>query len=119
MIKVPVLKKEIELNDGKKIWVRQASGMDKLAIEKIQAQTFRKFRHFGTNPAEWTPEQHEEFNDALSEAGAGIDSQIQSWVPKCVIEENFDINTLTSEEVRDILNFVRGDDLEGAVPLDS
>ena len=119
MIKVPVLKKEIELNDGKKIWVRQASGMDKLNIEKIQAQTFRKFRHFGANPAEWTDEQHEEFATAISEAGGGIESQIETWVPKCVLTENFDVFTLTSEEVRTILNFVRGDDLEGAVPLDS
>tara|TARA_A100001201_G_scaffold2001_3_gene5038 strand:+ start:1629 stop:1988 length:360 start_codon:yes stop_codon:yes gene_type:complete len=117
--KVPVLKKEIELNDGKKIWVRQASGMDKLAIEKTQAQILRQFRHFGANPGEWTEEQHAEFSDALTEAGAGIDGQIESWVPRCIISEDVDVHTLTSQELRTILEFVRGDDLEGAVPLDS
>lgn len=35
---MPVLKKEIELDNGKKIWVRQASGMDKLAIEKYKPE---------------------------------------------------------------------------------
>ena len=119
MKKVPVLKKEIELNDGTKIWVRQASGMDKLAIEKIQAQTLRTFRHFGANPGDWTDEQHAEFSDSLTTAGAGIDGQIQKWVPECVISEDVDINTLTSQELRTILEFVRGDDVEGAVPLAS
>tara|TARA_R110002012_G_scaffold85476_4_gene213121 strand:- start:24855 stop:25214 length:360 start_codon:yes stop_codon:yes gene_type:complete len=116
---VPVLKKEIELNDGKKIWVRQASGMDKLAIEKTQAQTLRTFRHFGANPSEWTDEQHAEFGDALTDAGGGIDGQIASWVPVCILDEEVDINTLTSQELRTILEFVRGDDVEGAVPLAS
>lgn len=119
MKKVPVLKKEIELNDGKKIWVRQASGMDKLAIEKTQAQILRKFRHFGPNPSEWSDEQHSEFSDALTDAGAGIDGQIQTWVPACVLSDDIDVNTLTSEELRTILEFVRGDDVEGAVPLAS
>ena len=44
---MPVLKKEIELADGTKIWVRQASGMEKLPIENKQATVFRKVRHFG------------------------------------------------------------------------
>ncbi len=116
---MPVLKKEIELNDGKKIWVRQASGMEKLPIENIQARIFRKTRHFGADPSEWTPEQNEEFADMLDEAGGGMADQIQAWIPNCVIEPaDFDINTLTSEEVRTILSFVRGDTLEGATPLD-
>lgn len=114
---MPVLKKEIELNDGRKVWVRQASGMDKLRIENIQAKTFRKFRHFGPDPSKWTEAQHEEFADALDEAGGGITSQIEAWVPRCIIDEGFDIDSLTSEELRTILGFVRGDDPEGAVPL--
>ena len=116
---MPVLKKEIELNDGRKVWVRQASGMDKLRIENIQAKTFRKFRHFGPDPAKWTEAQHEEFADSLDEAGGGIASQIEAWVPRCILDEDFDIDSLTSEELRTILGFVRGDDPEGAVPLDS
>ena len=115
---MPVLKKEIELDNGKKIWVRQASGMDKLAIEKIQAGVLRKCRHFGTNPTDWSEEQQQEFADMLDSEGAGIDSQISNWIPKCVIDKEIDIDILTSEELRTILNFVRGDDLEGACPLD-
>ena len=114
---MPVLKKEIELDNGIKIWVRQASGMDKLRIENIQGRTYRKFRHFGLDPTEWTSEQHEEFADALDEAGGGIADQIESWLPSCIIGE-IDLETLTSEEIRNILTFVRGDSLEGAVPLD-
>ena len=52
---MPVLKKEIELSDGKKIWVRQASGMEKLPIENIQAKVFRKTRHFGADPQNGLP----------------------------------------------------------------
>jgi len=116
---MPVLKKEIELSDGKKIWVRQASGMEKLRIENIQAKVFRKLRHFGADPTEWTPEQHEEFAVMLDEEGGGMTDQIMTWIPTCVIEpKDFDINTLTSLEIRDILGFVRGDTLEGAIPLD-
>ena len=37
---------------------------------------------------------------------------------KCILDKEIDIDTLTSEELRTILNFVRGDDLEGACPLD-
>ena len=116
MIKMPVLKKEIELDNGTKIWVRQASGMDKLRIENIQGRVFRKFREYGADPSEWTPEQHEEFAVALDEAGGGIADQIEAWLPNCVLGD-VDLNTLTSEEVRNILGFVRGDTLEGAVPL--
>ena len=116
---MPVMKKEIELNSGKKIWVRQANGMDKLKIERIQSQTFRKFRHFGIDPTQWTDDQHQEFADAIDEAGGGVDAQVESWLPKCVISEDVDIHTLTSDEIRKILSFVRGDDAEGALPLDS
>jgi hypothetical protein len=114
---MPVLKKEIELDDGSKIWVRQASGFDKLKIENIQQRVARQFRHFGLDPNEWTPEQHEEFAVAMDEAGAGIEAQIESWIPKCILQEGFEINNLTSAELMDILRFVRGDTLEGAVPL--
>ena len=114
---MPVLKKEIELNDGKKIWVKQASGMLKLKIENLQAQTFRKFRHFGADPSEWTEEQQEEFASALEDAGGGMTSQIEAWVPNCIISEDIDIDDLTGEELRELLMFVRGDDPEGAIPL--
>ena len=114
---MPVMKKEIELNDGTKIWVRQASGMDKLRIENIQARVFRQFRHFGPDPNEWSPKQNEEFADAIDEAGCGITAQCAEWIPICVMDKDFDTDTLTSEECRDILYFIRGDDPEGAVPL--
>jgi len=113
---MPVLKKEIELNDGRKIWVRQASGMQKLRIENIQAGVFRKFKHFG-DPIEWTDEQNEEFVTALDESGGGVATQMAEWIPKCILDEDIDVDTLTSQELRDILSFVRGDDPEGAIPL--
>jgi hypothetical protein len=114
---MPVLKKEFELNDGRKIWVRQASGMEKLKIEARQARVFRKCRHFGADPVSWTEEQQEEFATLLDEEGAGVADQINLWVPSCIVDEDVDVNTLTSEELRTLLEFVRGDDLEGAVPL--
>ncbi len=116
---MPVMKKEIELNDGTKIWVRQASGMDKLKIETAQARVFREHRHFGLDPNEWSAKQHEEFAEAIDNAGCGIEQQMEQWIPKCIIDKDFDVDTLTSEECRDILSFVRGDDLEGAIPLAS
>tara|TARA_R100000458_G_scaffold59227_2_gene69194 strand:- start:12329 stop:12682 length:354 start_codon:yes stop_codon:yes gene_type:complete len=116
---MPVLKKEIELNDGTKIMVRQASGLDKIRIEALQAQTFRKFRKHGLDPSEWSEEVQEEFADALTEAGAGVHDQIADWIPKCILTEDFDPMTLTSEELQEILRFVRGDSdvAEGAAPL--
>ena len=114
---MPVLKKEIELNDGKKIWVRQASGMQKLKIENKQAKVFRSVRHFGLDPSEWTDEQQHEFTQRLDDEGAGLVAQTQEWIPDCILEENFDIDSLASEELRDIISFVRGDDIEGALPL--
>ena len=57
---MPVATKEIELNDGSKILVKQVSGRKKLKIEAKQAKVYRNFRHFG-DPTTWTMEQHEEF----------------------------------------------------------
>ena len=71
---MPVLKKEVELNDGRKVWVRQASGLDKMKIEAKQGRVMRKCRHFKPD-------------------------------------------TLTSDELVRIINVIRGDDNEGAVPL--
>jgi len=113
---MPVLKKKIELNDGRKIWVRQASGMQKLRIENIQAKVFRKFKHYG-DPTEWTDEQNEEFVTALDEAGGGVSTQMADWIPDCILDDDIDVDTLTSGELRTLLAFVRGDDPEGAVPL--
>ena len=116
---MPVLKKEIELSDGKKIWVRQASGMQKLKIENKQARVFRSVRHFGLDPTEWTEEQQTEFAEKLDDMGAGMVAQIEAWIPDCILEKDFDIDSLNSEELRDIIAFVRGDDEEGAIPLDN
>jgi hypothetical protein len=33
------------------------------------------------------------------------------------MDEDFDINVLTTEELMEILSFVRGDDKDGAIPL--
>tara|TARA_R110000751_G_scaffold109345_7_gene206442 strand:- start:1790 stop:2131 length:342 start_codon:yes stop_codon:yes gene_type:complete len=113
---MPVLKKEIELNDGSKVWVRQASGMAKLKLTNIQAKAFRKMKHAG-EPSEWTDEQNEEFATYLEDMGAGVTHQIEEWVPNCIISEDIIIDDLTFDELNTILQFVRGDDEEGAVPL--
>ena len=115
---MPVMKKEIELDDGRKIWVRQASGMERLKITNIQGRAFRKMRHAGT-PDKWTDEQNEEFASMLDDMGAGIDAQMEAWIPPCIMDEDVDINTLTFDELNEILAFVRGDDEEGAVPFQS
>ena len=95
---MPVLKKTFTLDDGTELVVRQAGGMATLTIENIQARVFR---------------------DHLDAEGAGYEDQIRSWVPMCVVEpKEFDIDDLTSEELRMILGFVRGDDPEGAPPLE-
>ena len=73
----------------------------------------------GLDPNEWSPKQNEEFAQAIDEAGCGIEQQMQQWIPKCVMDKDFDVESLTSEECRDILYFIRGDDLEGAIPLAS
>lgn len=115
---MPVLKKEIELNDGTKIWVRQASGMEKIKIESIQAKAVRRCRDFG-DPNDWTIEQNEKFLEIIEELGGSLEHQMNEWIPKCILTEDFDYNLLTSEEARDILAFVRGDIGEGAIPLGS
>lgn len=116
---MPVLQKEIVLDDGSKILVRQASGMEKLQIEARQAKVFRKVRHFGANPMEWSDEQQEEFANLIEEADAGPQSQMRDWIPNCILSEDVDVNTFTSAELMKILSFVRGDDEEGSVPLSS
>ena len=113
---MPVKKKQFEYG-GKSLWFRQASGMERLKIEKIQAKVFRKCRHFGPDPMVWTEEQHLEFQELLDDSGAGVEDQIMDWIPAACLEEDFDINTLTNIELREILAFVRGDDEEGGVPL--
>jgi len=116
---MPVLKKTFNLDDGTELVVRQAGGMAKLKIENIQARVFRDHLHFGLDPTEWSDEQQTEFSRALDEQGAGYEDQIRSWVPMCIVEpKEFDIDDLTSEELRMILGFVRGDDPEGAPPLE-
>mgnify|MGYP003134561040 FL=1 len=115
---MPVMKKEIELDDGTKIWVRQASGMERLKITNIQGKAFRKMAHAG-EPANWTDEQNEEFATMLDEMGGNVEEQMSAWIPPCILDENVDINSLTFEELNTILGFVRGDDTEGAVPFQS
>lgn len=117
---MPVLTKEFELDDGTKITVRQAGGMSKLRIENIQAKVFRDHMYFGSDPSEWTEDQQAEFATALENEGAGMESQIRECVPMSIIKPvGFDSNNLTSQELRMILGFVRGDDPEGAIPLDN
>lgn len=105
---MPVARKDIELNDGSVITVRQVSGKKKLKIEARQAKVFRNYRHFG-EPTEWTTEQHEEFADALDEAGAGLQAQVDEWLEECIVSEGINIDDLTSEELMNVLSFVRGD----------
>ena len=116
---MPVLKKTFTLDDGTELVVRQAGGMAKLKIENIQARVFREHLHFGLDPTAWTQDQQIEFSSALDAEGAGYQDQIHSWVPACIVEpKDFDVADLTSEELRMILGFVRGDDPDGAPPLE-
>lgn len=114
---MPVLKKEVELNDGRKVWVRQASGLDKMKIEAKQGRVMRKCRHFGADVSAWTDEQQNEFLDMCEEEGAGFTDQVAAWLPNCLLDDDIDPDTLTSEELVRIINVIRGDDNEGAVPL--
>ena len=117
---MPVLTKEIELNDERKILVRQASGIEKIRLESKQAKVLRKFRHFG-EPTSWSEEQQMEFADALDDVGCGIADQIEAWLPNCIQSEDITINDLNTEELLRVLSFVRGDDSvapEGAPPLE-
>tara|TARA_Y100000004_G_scaffold189250_1_gene244563 strand:- start:67 stop:423 length:357 start_codon:yes stop_codon:yes gene_type:complete len=115
---MPVAEKEIELDDGSKILVKQASGRKKLKIEALQAKVFRQFRDKG-DPTDWDMSVHEEFSDALDEAGAGIEAQVEAWLPGCIITEGVDLDDLTSQEIMRVLNWVRGDTEEASIPLDS
>ena len=90
---MPVMKKEIELDDGRKIWVRQASGMERLKITNIQGKAFRKMRHAGS-PTDWTDEQNEEFVNALDEAGGGVSTQMADWIPDCILDDDIDVSKL-------------------------
>lgn len=114
---MPILKKEFEIGN-KKIWVRQASGMERLKFETLLAKTFRKHKHFGLDQDEWTEEQQEEFLVALENAGGDITAQMAEMIPPC-LPDDFDVNMLDKEELMTIFNFVRGiDEPEGAIPLD-
>jgi hypothetical protein len=113
---MPVMKKEIELDDGTKIWIRQASGMERLKITNIQGRAFRKMRHAG-DPTDWTEEQNEEFAILVDDLGGGVDAQMETWIEPCILDEDIDINLLTFEELNTMLQFVRGDDEDGAVPF--
>jgi|TARA_R100000084_G_scaffold42448_3_gene17318 hypothetical protein len=114
-----VLKKQFDLGT-RKIWVRQASGMERLRFETILAKTFRKFKHFGVDQDAWTDEQQEEFLVALEDAGAGMTDQLYHLVPACIIDE-VDINLIDRDTIMEIYEFVRGDAVEGdgSIPLDS
>ena len=115
---MPVLTTEIELNDGTKIEVRQASGLEKLPFESILSKAFRKFRHFGVDNTAWTEEQQEEFLLELEELGGGMQTQMAKLVPPCILTDDIDVNTLTTEELSDIFTFIRGgSDEDGEPPL--
>ena len=111
-----IMKRQFDIG-SKQVWVRQASGMERLKFETILAKTFRSFKHFGPEQSEWTDAQQQEFLDALDNAGAGMDSQIRELVPPCLIDD-IDINLIDSMTLMDIFDFVRGGDREGSVPLD-
>ena len=120
---MPVMKKLLEMPNGRKLWVRQASGMEKLKIEAAAAKAFRKCRHFGTNPMEWTDDQQDEFSDLIDEMGGGLEEQVATLIPKCVINwedgSKCDVDMLLSEEILSILPFIKGEDNEGTLPLDN
>ena len=108
-----VLKKEFDFGT-RKIWVRQASGIEKLKISNAQAKVFRRFADKG-DPTDWDEDTNIAFSDALDEAGAGMQAQIDNWLVPCVLNEDFDVNLFTVDELLPILSFVRGDDEEGTV----
>lgn len=118
---MPIRKKLFELEDESKVWVRQASGLEKLKIEGVHATAMRKCRHFGPNINEWTEEQSEEFWALIEELGGGLTAQIEHLIPICVLEyedgKKCDVNLLKSEEIIPMLSFIRGDDNEDSVPL--
>ena len=116
---MPVKKKEFKLDDDTTVWVRQASGMEKLAISNIQAKVYRKFVTSHGETDKWGDEVGLDFSAAMDEEGAGIQAQIDQWLVKCLLPEEgkdaFNPNYFTIEELMPILGFVRGDDEEGAV----
>ena len=119
---MPVKRKLFELEDGRKVWVRQASGMEKLPLETAHAKALRKCRHFGMDPSAWTEEQQDEFFDLVEDYGGGLDRQIALLIPICIgeFENGGECNyaLLLSTEIVPLLPFIRGDgDDEGAVPL--
>ena len=122
---MPIKKKLFELEDGSKVWVRQASGMEKLKIEGIHATALRKCRHFGPQMNDWTEDQMEEFWTIIEELGGGLTDQIQQLIPICVMAfedgKDCDVNLLKSEEIVPMLSFIKGEDGEegDALPLDS
>jgi len=117
---MPVKTTEIELNDGTKVKVRQASGLEKLPFESILAKAFRKHRTFGIDQQKWTEEQQEQFLSELDNLGGGMDSQIAALVPPCILSEEIDVNMLTADELREIYLYVKGGtDEDGEPPLDS
>ena len=78
----------------------------------------RYSERIGFDVEEWTDDQQNEFVQYLDENNAGIEFQIQEWIPNCIVAPaDFDISVLTSDELRTLLLFVRGDESEGAVPL--
>ncbi len=116
---MPVKKKEFKLDDDTTVWVRQASGMEKLAISNKQAKVYRKFTKDHGEPDKWSDDVTSEFSDSMDEEGAGIQNQIDEWLTNCILpeegKESFNPNYFTIEELMPILGFVRGDDEEGAV----
>ena len=116
---MPVMKKEIELDDGTKLWVKQASGLQKLPFEAKMARIFRQFRHFGTDQTKWNEDQQEEFLSAMEDAECGMMDQMAILVPQCIDDESFDVNSLTPDELRNIYLFIAGvSESDGAPPLE-
>ena len=119
---MPIKKKLFELEDETKVWVRQASGLEKLKIEGIHATAMRKCKAFGSDMTKWTDEQSDEFWNVIEEMGGGLTAQIEHLIPICIMSmedgSECDINMLKSEEILPMLPFIRGDDGEGdCVPL--
>ena len=121
---MPINKKLFELENGQKVWVRQASGLEKLKVEGIHATCLRKCRAFGPDIQNWTDEQQDEYWDLVEEMGGGLTAQIEQLIPLCLMSyedgTDVDVNNLKSEEIMPMLAFIRGDATAGegdAVPL--
>ena len=120
---MPVKQRLFELEDGSKVWVRQASGLEKLKIEGCHARAFRKCRHFGQDMSTWTEEQQDEFWELIEDMGGGLTAQIAHLAPLCIQKyddgRECDVNHLKSEEILLMLPFIKGEDEEGSIPLDA